>query len=411
MVAVRQLHIENFRGIAKLTWAPAEGINAVVGPGDSGKSTILEVIDLVLGGRGARFTDADFHGVETSAAILIEATVGGLPDKLLSLEGYGRAIRGWSDLVGHLQDEPGPGYEPVITLRLRVADDCEPVWSLYSDRLAQADLSRDMKPEHRALVSAQRLGTSVAQHLAWGPRSVLSRLTDSSGSGAILASANRAAREMFKVDELLGFQATVTIARDVAQEMAVSSALGAQAMLDARAVNVGAGAISLHDEHGIPLRGLGIGSSRLMAAGLQVKAAEKVPILLLDEAEHGLEPHRIARLLHKLGSKAKKPSQQVFLTTHSPVVLRELSSPQLWIARRSVEHTLNLSHAATFDQAQNLLRSHPDAFLSPSVLVCEGPTEQGLVRGLDLFETDQERPSLEGVMDLGVPSFGVNDCS
>ncbi len=43
-------------------WYPAPGINCLIGPGDSGKSSILDAIDLCLGARrNIQFTDADFH--------------------------------------------------------------------------------------------------------------------------------------------------------------------------------------------------------------------------------------------------------------------------------------------------------------------------------------------------------------
>lgn len=395
MPAIRHVRVENFRGIARMEWTPHEGINAIVGPGDSGKSTVLEALDLVLGSRRAGFTDADFHRLDTHRPIVIDVTVGDLPKELLNLEAYSRAIRGWCDWLDDLADEPKDGYEPVLTLRLCVKEDCEPTWCLHSERLAEADLPRDMRPDHRALISAQRLAVAVAQHLAWGPRSVLARLSEGkTGTGGMLARVNRAARKEFAGDEAAELKPAIEAARSVAKEMAVAGALDAEAALDARAVSVGNGAVALHGPNHVPLRALGAGSSRLMAAGLQVKAAEKVPVLLMDEAEHGLEPHRIVRLLHKLGSKATKPVQQVFLTTHSPVVLRELSAEQLWIARLDGDGNLELKSTGRFGGAQGLLRAHPDAFLSPAVLVCEGQTEQGLVRGLDLFEADQGRRSL-----------------
>lgn len=350
---------------------------------------------MVLGARRAAFTDADFYRLDTSQPIIIDVTVGDLPRELLDLEGYIRFIRGYDSVFQEVEDEPSDGSEPAITLRLKVGQDCEPTWSLFSQRLADDELPRDIRSDHRALISAQRLGATVAQHLAWGPRSVLTRLSDgSSGLAAVLASANRAARAEFDIDEASDLKPAVAAAKAVAKEMAVAGGLKAVAALDARAVNVSNGAVALHDADGVPLRALGTGSSRLMAAGLQAAAAAKVPILLLDEAEHGLEPHRIARLLHKLGSKYDKPIQQVFLTTHSPVVMRELSANQLWVARPDVAATLELKSLRNLDDAPGLLRSHPEAFLSPTVLVCEGATEVGLCRGVDLHETEQGRDSL-----------------
>ncbi|TKF96441.1 AAA family ATPase, partial [Vibrio sp. F13] len=82
-----------------------------------------------------------------------------------------------------------------------------------------------------------------------------------------------------------------------------------------------------------PLRQLGTGSSRLLISGLQ-KAASNSKVIIVDEAEYGLEPYRITRLLNELGSKDAEPTQQVFITTHSPYVLRELQAQQLHVMRR-----------------------------------------------------------------------------
>jgi putative ATP-dependent endonuclease of the OLD family len=68
-------------------------------------------------------------------------------------------------------------------------------------------------------------------------------------------------------------------------------------------VSVSAGTISLHNAGGIPLKGMGIGSTRLLIAGLQKEAAAGSAIVLVDEVEHGLEPHRIIQFLNALGAK------------------------------------------------------------------------------------------------------------
>jgi hypothetical protein len=47
-VFIRRLRIRGFRGIADLAWFPEPGINCLVGPGDSGKSTVLAAIALLL---------------------------------------------------------------------------------------------------------------------------------------------------------------------------------------------------------------------------------------------------------------------------------------------------------------------------------------------------------------------------
>jgi hypothetical protein len=74
-------------------------------------------------------------------------------------------------------------------------------------------------------------------------------------------------------------------------------------------------------------------------------------------------------------------------------VLRELSEEQLWITRRTPAGTVTLQDPALAG-VQGLLRSSAEAFIAQAVIVCEGATEIGLVRGLDLWRTQSGRPGL-----------------
>ena len=96
------------------------GLNAIIGPGDTAKSTILDALDLVLGTRRGSFTEVDFHRLNLDDPIIIDVSVGDLSPEILDLEAYSSAIRGWNDFLGDLNDEPGDGDEPVITIRLAV---------------------------------------------------------------------------------------------------------------------------------------------------------------------------------------------------------------------------------------------------------------------------------------------------
>jgi predicted ATP-binding protein involved in virulence len=51
MARIRKLSIRNFRSAQSLDWTPSPGIKCLVRPGDSGKSSILDAIDLCLGSR------------------------------------------------------------------------------------------------------------------------------------------------------------------------------------------------------------------------------------------------------------------------------------------------------------------------------------------------------------------------
>ncbi|MDP9155474.1 MAG: AAA family ATPase [Pseudomonadota bacterium] len=384
MARIRWLDIRNFRSIQVLNWAPSAGFNCLVGSGDSGKSSILDAIDLCLGARRSlSFGDTDFYALNVVQPIVISVTLGNLPDELKNLDTYGEFLRGFDAATGQIEDEPRAGIETVLTLRLQVTSDLEPAWTLYSERSVQQGLERGLTWKDRSTLAPARIGSFANTNLSWNRGSILNRLTDERADlGAELARAAREARMNFGNQAGPQLGQTLQVVTQTAARLGVPVGGAAQALLDAHSVSIGDGAIALHSATGIPLRSLGTGSARLLIAGLQRVAAEAATIALVDEVEYGLEPHRLARLLDSLGAKDPAQPLQVFLTTHSPVALRELSGNQLFVVRPQADrHDVRV--AGVSDEIQSTLRADPEAFLAKSVIICEGASEVGLVRGLD----------------------------
>jgi len=383
MPRVRKVEIKNFRGIQEFTWLPAPGINCLIGPGDSGKSSILDAIDLCLGARrNIQFTDADFYRLNVENPISISLAVGELDDGLKSLEGYGLYVRGFDEESGKVEDEPEKDSETVLTVNLTVASDLEPSWSLLSDRAKAQGMSRNLSWSDRVRIAPTRVGAIADYHLGWRRGSVLNRVSEErADASAALARAGRDARAAFGDGAQAQLSGTLAIVVETAKKLGIAIGEHVRAMLDAHSVSFSGGTIALHDEYGVPLRSLGVGSTRLLIAGLQRVAAAQSTIVLVDELEHGLEPHRIIQLLDSLGAKEKNPPLQAFMTTHSPVALRELAGSQLVLPRlrSGVHHALSLG---TSDDIQSTIRLFPDAFLASSILVCEGASEVGFIRGL-----------------------------
>ena len=385
MARIRRLEIRNFRSIQALDWVPSAGVNCLIGPGDSGKSTILDAIDLCLGARrSSAFGDMDFFAMNVDVPISISVTLGDLPPSLLDIDFYGEFLRGFDLATGTVEDEPGASLETVVTLRLQVGADLEPTWALFSDRAELQGLERSLPWKERSTLSPARIGSFASSNLSWSRSSVLNRLTDERVElGAELARAARQARATFGNQAGAHLTQTLEVVRQTALNLGVPVGSMPQALLDAHAVSIGDGAIALHGETGIPLRSLGTGSSRLLVAGLQRAAAGAAPIALVDEVEYGLEPHRLMRFLDSLGAKEEAaPPLQVFLTTHSPVALRELSGNQLFVVRPVGGHHV-VKLAGTSNEVQSTLRADPEVFLARSAIVCEGASEVGFARGFD----------------------------
>ncbi len=390
MARIRRLEIRNFRAIQVLDWAPSPGINCLVGPGDSGKSSILDAIGLCLGARRtAPFGDADFHNLNVAEPVVIAVTLGDLPDSLLNIDTHGEFLRGYDTSKRQVEDEPRAGIETVLTLRLTVASDLEATWSLYSARGEQQGLERGLAWKERTALAPARIGSFANTNLSWTRGSVLNRLTEERANlGVELARAARGARANFGNQAGVPLAETLQVVTETAVRLGVPVGASTQALLDAHSVSIGDGAIALHNEAGIPLRSLGTGSARLLIAGLQRRAAKESSIALIDEVEYGLEPHRLARLLDSLGAKDSSNPLQVFMTSHSPVAIRELSGEQVFIVRAFADRH-DVYEAGVTDDIQGTLRTVPEAFLAKSVIVCEGASEVGLARGLDQYWVGQ----------------------
>lgn len=390
MARIRKLEIRNFRSIRHLDWFPAPGINCLIGPGDSGKSTILDAIDLCLGARrSAPLSDTDFPNLNVADPINITATLGDLPDVLKNIETYGDFLRGFDRVTGTLEDEPRLGWETVLSVKVTVEADLEPIWSLVSPEAQVEHIERSLRWSDRVTVAPARLGNYLNAHLGWARGSVLNRLSeDPVQLGPQLAHAARQARSSFGQAASAPLKNVLDEVNRVAQSLGIVIGNGAQALLDAHSVSIGDGAVALHDESGIPLRSLGTGSARLLVAGLQRAASnDGTGMVLVDEVETGLEPHRLQRLLMSLGAKEAASPLQVFMTTHSPVTVRELSAAQLWSVRTNgPQHTA--LWVGQHEEAQATARATPDAMLAHKVILCEGISEVGLVRGLDIYWTN-----------------------
>ncbi len=256
MATIRIIEIENFRGIKHLEWYPTPGLNCLIGPGDSGKSTILDAIDLCLGARRTvQFTDADFHKLDIETPINITITLGSLGPELKSIDVYGMYLRGFDIAARKIEDEPGSGLETVLCLNLKVESDLEPTWSLMSDRAQALGQTRNLSWADRERLAPVRIGALSDHNLSWRRGSILNRLSDETAdaSTALLAAAREARKSFGKdADKMLGD--ALDIVTQVAGSLGIDVGTKAKAEIEAHSVSVTAGTISLHDENGVPLR-------------------------------------------------------------------------------------------------------------------------------------------------------------
>ena len=273
------------------------------------------------------------------------------------------------------------GLEDALRIRLAVGNDIEPSWRVIRGDEAEGV---SFKPVDRAKVSVSLIGALSDLHLNWSRGSLLSRLTETESISLTLVEAGRAAKaalDTHRAQSLSQFDAVAQSAEKTARSLGVNVATAYKAHLDADSINIRLGSLALHDGE-MPLRQLGLGSKRMLTTGLQKKTLHAPHVTLFDEVEIGLEPYRIARLIEHLKTDA---TGQYFLTTHSPVVLRELTVDDLHIVhcRDGRIQIVAANKPAIAECVQGKIRTGAEAFLAPKIVACEGATEAGFLRGLD----------------------------
>lgn len=382
---IHQIKICNFRGIRFLDWKPQSGFCCLIGPGDTGKSSILDAAEACLSSRWFVFSESDFTDCDTSKDILIEATIGELSRALTSDERFGLYIRGWKP-EGILRDEPEEDDEAVLTVRLTVDATMEPVWQLVCDRASDP---RVLSNRDRALFGLVRLAGDDARQLSWAQGSVLARLTGENDEAAErLAAAYKAARENAGLASIPSLAEAAGKAEGFAKELGAYVGEGYAPGLELGRSGLNAGSIALHDGQ-VPLRLAGLGTRRLATLGLQRSAIQEGAIVLIDEIEHGLEPHRILGAISRLKAvqaedgASGKAIGQTLMTTHSEVALSEAGTKALrFVIKDHAEKQLEIRESIDLEAMRALIRFSPRALFARRIMVCEGNTEVGLLMGL-----------------------------
>ncbi|MBF4209232.1 hypothetical protein EI533_16000 [Pseudomonas donghuensis] len=349
-------------------------------------------------------SDYDFHQSNIEEPIIIEATLGELSDDFCSLNKYGHHLRGWDCDTLELLDEPDDHLEQVLTVRLTVEKDLEPQWVVLSERNPEGVA---FKPADRNKVSVGLIGAFSERQLSWATGTALSKLTVAQSLNELLADASRTARsslDIDRADSLKNFDAAALKSQEIAKLLGVPVVDAYKAHLDLSAMNLKAGGLVLHDGE-MPLRQLGLGSRRMLLCGIQKMGLGDGHITLFDEIEYGLEPHRITRLIKHIREDKRG---QYFLTTHSPTVLRELTLAELYVVHRDGGNVQVIAAADKgFEEhdLQGKVRSSADAFLAKKVIVCEGATEVGFLRGFDDYQVENNKDPLSyhgvALLDVG----------
>jgi putative ATP-dependent endonuclease of the OLD family len=340
---VRMLTIRRFRGIEELTFFPTSR-NVLVGPNNAGKSTVLEALDLALhpgvGRPRAVPTEVDYYDRDPGPGFEIEVVVGDLSDTFLAESA--EALEGWRvehrDVVPELD---GVGIEPCIRLRVRGLPDLDVVHEHAKPELAGARFGPRLRTKLGWVFDGRQRDPS--RQLAFYQGGVLDRLF----ADADLDPALTLLREALgKGAESLNADPAVAGVLEVLQDEL--SPLGLE---PGGAPDLEAGAVSNREllqalrlampgpaTQAIPLARAGRGTQRLVLLAVLLMLARRDvgrPVIGgFEEPEEAVEPLRqvqAGRMIRELADSGG----QVFVSTHSPDVIRSFDSDDLIVMERT----------------------------------------------------------------------------
>lgn len=362
--------IERYRGVEFLAWDPSPGINCIVGPGDAGKTTILAAIELLFAPWQPIVFEFDYWQRSVADGFCIRAVLVDLPPDFIASFRV-PPLHGWRD--GELLDLPDPSSTPALVVLARGLPDLDVEHVLVD---ASGNEHRFSLGQRRELMTTRlqwertdaelRLGRGSLLQEQLGGEAVRSALT-----GALAAASERLQLPKEVADRLkvLGERyATVGLPRDLQlglQSPRRESLMGMLGLLQG----------SSHTD-AIPLALAGAGTRRFAAFELAATLRADAHVVLIDEPEIGLEPYRQRRLVHRIRELIGERGQ-AFLTTHSPAVLGGLRSQE-------VVRLASKACPLTFPPLllDRLMKEDPEALLARLPVLCEGPTEAGLLGAL-----------------------------
>lgn len=376
MATLHKIEISHFRGIVQFSQTFSKGVTCIIGRGDSGKTTILDAIALVLSpSYTVNFYDSDFYQCDVSTPIQIRATLTDLPPQIKAK--YWEYVIGVKEgnTIEDFENKDAQDAETAIIVRLTVDKNLEPIWEVYNNRGI----------EPKTITATDRAKLNMAFISDYSDRqfsmmkgnplfSIYKQKSDEEENLNTLVEVIRNSKS--EIDTKIGekFQTVIDEIKQSSLKFGIN-ANNLKMEIDPRDIYIKDNKVCLH-EGDVPLRLKGKGSKRLISLAIQLSLSEPNSIILIDEVEIGLEPDRVQHLVHTL--KNDYPNAQIILTTHSRDVIVELDCTNLYVMRNGNEKLIMVDSSM-----QGCVRSNPEAFFAERVIVCEGDTEIGFCRALN----------------------------
>lgn len=421
------LKLKNFRsfGSASHEIKFNKGLTVLVGENDSGKSAILDAIRIVLGTTDFswyRINDSDFYNEDSSLEIEISCKFTDLSSietsaflEYLTYEDDDKGKKipslylNWKcrymqsfkpprpvSSMTTAKNGDGPVLSPEAREILRVTylralrDAYSDMQSGRNSRLSQvvqnvpaisegeADLGEGVELNELSLVGIFNLSNKLlAEYPAL--KAVKNQMTDILKNQMLLDGDNLATR----------FEVTGS---DTADAKKLTS------LLEKLDLTIDKDTTSLK---GIP----GLGTSNIMSMACELllrrSSQEACQLLLIEEPEAHIHAQRQMKLVKSLQHEAEANSQQIILTTHSPLLASAVKLENIILIKNGKAYPLSKSETSLDENDYIFLERYLDAtkanlFFARNVMIVEGPGEALLL------------PTLSRLLNRDFVDFGVS---
>ena len=326
---IRRVLIERFRGLERLEFMPGPR-TIILGPNNSGKTTVVEALDLLLhsglGRPRPAPTELDYFARRPADGFSIEAVIGALT------EGFAAEVRdhleGWGAEAEEVVPEPdGDGIEPIVRVRVRgdagfdlVHEFAKPEsgGARFPPRL-RAQLGwvfdgRMREPARQLNFFQGGLLERLFAPVDLGP--TVDALRDALAGGAAAVNDDAAVKGV-----LADLAADLTILGLIEPGESPQFEVGGvseRELLQAMRLSLPSGDVT------VPVARQGRGAQRLLLVALLLRIAQRSGAMAIggfEEPEEALEPLRQTQVARMLAGIADAGGQ-IFVVTHSPEIAR-----------------------------------------------------------------------------------------
>jgi predicted ATP-dependent endonuclease of OLD family len=414
-MTIERIIIKNYRTLKAVDLKLGSGTNIIVGDNETGKSTLLEAINLALkcqlARRPAAYELHPFLFNSNSAAEFIAGHKAGklLPPPEILIELYFRDDKPLADLKGTINSEMID--QPGISFAIRLDENFK---EEYREYVSRKELN-SVPVEYYEIVWQSFAGQALTQRAVPVKSALIDPSSISNASGASryvmeivrdyltktqavdLALSYRQMRDEFLNDDRIA-----ALNSDLASKTGVVSDKRLSVAMDVTSKASWEAGILPH-LNDIPLTLVGKGEQSAIKIKLAMEAPDTCHVLLMEEPENHLSHTNLNRLIGTIVSKSK--GRQLIITTHSSFVLNKLGveNTLLFDGRTAIRlNDLPTSTEAYFRKlpGHDTLRM----ILAKRTILVEGPSDELVVQKAFL-QTYGKMPLEAGVEVISVNSL------